>query len=341
MSSAAAKDDKKSPDVIDLTAQTKSSTVTPDARQTTAGRQPSFDGTAPGAMTDFITAIIQGLAPLLQQRVPPPPAPPTGTPTSFAPASHLDTYPTPSGGTSARPPFGAALTGEVSHQLIHNTASVSGNPSSTVHYHLDSRKPATALHSTATTVDDLFAHVQQSIRPVDILLSDKPPASADAMEAALYAFLDSHSPLETDPVAREAIERYVRKTIQLLKLVDHRHVLAYHLECVSASAKRRYSPLLHGEVYPLAYTVHITPNARGPSRTQRDRPDRKRKAGPASADPSGPCDYRGHSGHTVAECRSRNADLRPQQGPGKRGTQAAPKQKPAAAPATPAAATSQ
>jgi hypothetical protein len=212
---------------------------------------------------------------------------------SFAPASHLDTYPTPSGGASARPPFGAALTGEVSHQLIHNTASVSGNPSSTVHYHLDSKKPATALHSTATTVDDLFAHVQQSIRPVDILLSDKPPASADAMEAALYAFLDSHSPLETNPVAREAIERYVRKTIQLLKLVDHRHVLAYHLECVSASAKRRYCPLLHGEVYPLAYTVHITPNTRGPSRTQRDRPDRKRKAGPASADPSSPCDYRG------------------------------------------------
>jgi hypothetical protein len=150
------------------------------------------------------------------------------------------------------------------------------------------------------------------------------------MEAALYAWLDSLAATVEDRRELAAIGRYVRTTVQHLKLVDCRHVLQYHRACASAGATDLYHPLQDGDIYPLAYTMHITPHlfsTRGFNRSQRGGPakggSRKRKPeGAQVADFNGSsrsCDLPGHSSHTPAECFTRHPELRTtQKGDGKR-----------------------
>jgi hypothetical protein len=155
------------------------------------------------------------------------------------------------------------------------------------------------------------------------------------MEAALYAWLDCLTSSVEDRLELAAMGRYVRTTVQLLKLVDCRHVLHYHRACASAGATGLYHPHRNGDIYPLAYSMHISPylhSARGFNRSQRDGPakggkGRKRKAaGAEGADSSSRCDLPGHSGHTPAECYTRHPELRTtQKGDGKRAGSASEK----------------
>jgi hypothetical protein len=160
------------------------------------------------------------------------------------------------------------------------------------------------------------------------------------MEAALHAWLDNITPSIDDRNELAALGLYVRTTVQLLKLVDCRYVLQYHRACASAAELGRYHPLHDGEVYPLAYSMHITPHlmsGKSFNRSQRDWPSRggkgrKRKAeGSPSRDSSPRCTLPGHGSHTVAECYTRHPELRPtQKGDGKRPSSSSAKKSKAA-----------
>jgi hypothetical protein len=186
--------------------------------------------------------------------------------------------------------------------------------------------PATARSLDAALRSNPFSSLQPSLQPVDVLLSDKPPSSPDALEAALHAWYDSVAPTIADRDELTAVSHYVRATISHLKLTDCRHVLEYHRACASAAAKGLYYPGLHGDVYPLAYAQHIGPHLfSSKARSQRDwpgiakgKPNNKRKADHSSAGEStARCDLPGHGAHTLAECFTRHPELRLQKGDGK------------------------
>ena len=213
------------------------------------------------------TAIARALAQVFPGAATPtaPQPPSAAAQQSFRPASHLNTYPTPQGGPSARPPFGAALNGEVSAQHIHHTVRVSGHNSPTTVRISSPGSSATddsaqaspsPFPPTSAIGDRHFTTLQPSLQPVDLLSSDKAPSSADAMEDALNAWLDSLSVTLEDRGELAAVALYVRRSIQLLKLVDCRYVLQYHRTCASAGATGLYHPKRDGEIYPLGL-LHV------------------------------------------------------------------------------------
>jgi hypothetical protein len=271
---------------------------------------------------DQLDALIRGLQQSIRPLAPATSTPVPSTPT--ASRSHLDTYPTPPGGTSTRPSFDLARSPEVSN-TSHTSVVGSGDHSpitiqTTSAGASATNRPSPGPTSLPTRRSDLFRGSPAALRPIDPRASDKPPSSTAAVEALLYAWYDGEcagSTLTHEETA--AIELYIRATLAHLKVTDHRHVLDYHRMCIAASAKGLYDPLSGGDTYPLAYSRHIGPNlfsAKGNSRPPRAWQSKganatKRKAATAQAPESSTrCDLPGHANHTIAECYSRHPELR-------------------------------
>ena len=294
--------------------------VTPSGPPSTTAGYPYSGPPPPSVPLDLLNSLIEQA--LARRAVP-------STAQPFQPASHLSTYPAPQGGSPARPPFEAALSGEVSPQHLHNTIRVSGgayspttvqisSPGSpiTINSPPESSSTAARLATRPTASTNPFARLQKSLRPVDILASDKAPSTPEALETALHAWFDEVSPEISDRRELTAVSQFVRATIGHLKVVDCKHVLDYHRACATATEVGLYDTLRDGAIYPLAFSVHIAPylSTRNSGRTQRDWParntGRKRKAADAS-DSTTPCHLPGHGGHMSAKCYTLHPELRP------------------------------
>ena len=194
------------------------------------------------------------------------------------------------------------------------------------------------------TAPDPFSSLQLSLQPVDLMASDKAPSTPDALEAALYAWLDSLAPTATK-ADHAAFDRSVRTTVGHLKVADCRRVLDYHRACASASKDKLYHPVRDGPIYGVAFARHIglaLALPKGNTRKNRDRQPnppsgtgRKRPAARGgSTDPEAACYMDGHGSHTNAECRSQHPLLRTApKSDGQRQAPAAKKPRETAAPA--------
>ena len=247
---------------------------------------------------------------------------------AYAPASHRLSYPPPPGGPLAAPPFDAARSDSVSSQSTHNAVVVSANNSSPVHMYFDRDRDSTSParhrgHTTTaarrpldTAFDPFLDAMPANLERADPVLSDKTPATPEALKTSLFAFYDNSARRTMDQDKLVALGQYVRATLQLLEVADARHVLAYHQECTAAHREGRYDIRRDGAVFGTAHSLHIAMNgtARAAGRNTRGSRGGKRKERESS--PSH-CSLPGHAGHSAERCFTTHPELRPSAAGGK------------------------
>ena len=245
----------------------------------------------PPALQAFQSPVQPPLAPASQPGPPAPAAPQAGNHSFFfmppaAPGSHMAVLP-----PAPQPP----VIHQVSLQSTHMpSCAISAGPGTTsVSMPAPNALPSSSSLSSAESIlDSLFspARMPKGLRPVVHAESETAPRTQEALQAMLTAWIDSTLELlrgtpQYEPVS-SALWKYATTTLGYVPLVGIHHTVAYHRAAVEAASRSPplYDPLVHGEIAPHQYLLHIQPHI---GKTGIGRRSSKR-ARPSSGEPISP-----------------------------------------------------
>lgn len=274
--------------------------------------------------------------PMLPPVLPPPPPAAVAAPVPPgvqhpAPPSHLDQYPPPLGGSDVNQLLAAVRNSDqVSPPSSHSSSSVinindssltSGGDISFTHIDANNQRSS----STRSPLDEseplsAFSGLPPVLRAPNPSLSDKLPRTAKDFRLMLFDWLNNDTAYQSSVPSYRAMTEYCVQTVEYAETVGLSPAIQYHRAAVAATQRQPplWNPLLHGAIYPQAYSQFIVPNMFKPSSvsTRHAKGDKpytkssgvKRTYNPTDSSPStDDCELHPGKGHTNAACKTQAA----------------------------------